>query len=331
MEYTIKQISKIIGGKVFGDDTLLVTGVSSIENADEGDISFIKNEKFVNKALETKASAIVTHRSIIETKKTLIVVENPFLSFIKLLKVISDQKQQQPREIHSSAEISIISSIGHNISIGANVIIKGDTQIGNNVTIYPNTYIGATCIIGDDSIIYPNVTIREEVTIGKRTIIHSGTTIGDDGFGFLQIDGKHVKIPQVGTVEIGDDVEIGSNVTIARAALDKTIIGSGVKIDNHCHVAHNVSIGENSMLIGYAKLAGGITIGKNVMIAADASIVDHTVIGDNCIIGAASDVYKDLKPGSVVWGSPAKPINLEKRIQVLTKKLPEIYNKIKNL
>ncbi len=331
MEYTIKQINKIIGGKVLGDDTLLVTGVSSIDNADEGDISFIKNERLVNKALETKASAIVTHRPIKETKKTLIVVANPFLSFIKLLKVVSDQKQQQSRKIHSSAEISKISSIGHNISIGANVIIKGNTQIGNNVTIYPNTYIGAACIIGDDCLIYPNVTIREEVTIGKRTIIHSGTTIGDDGFGFLQIDGKHVKIPQVGTVEIGDDVEIGSNVTIARAALDKTIIGSGVKIDNHCHVAHNVSIGENSMLVGYAKLAGGITIGKNVMIAADASIVDHTVIGDNCIIGAASDVYKDLKAGSVVWGSPAKPINIEKRIQVLTKKLPEIYNKIKKL
>ncbi len=330
MEYTIKQINKIIDGKILGDDSLLVTGVSSIENADEGDISFIKNEEFVSKAIETKASAIVSHRPILETKKTLIIVSNPFLSFIKLLKVISDQKQQQPRKIHSSAEISKNSSIGNNISVGANVVICGNTQIGNNVTIYPNTYIGTNCKIGDDSTIYPNVTIREEVTIGIRAIIHSGATIGDDGFGFLQIDGKHVKIPQVGTVEIGDDVEIGSNVTVARAALDKTIIKSGVKIDNHSHVAHNVTIGEDSMLIGYAKLSGGIKIGKNVMIAADVSIIDHTIIGDNCIIGAASDVYKDLEAGSVVWGSPAKPINTEKRIQVLIKKLPELYNKIKN-
>ncbi len=331
MEYTVKQISKITGGQVLGDETLIVTGVSSIENACEGEISFIKNEKFVYKALETNASAIVTHRPISETKKTLIVVENPFLSFTKLLNVISTQKQTQPRNIHSSVEISKKQSIGHNISIGANVVIEENSHIGNNVTIYPNTYIGANCIIGDDSIIYPNVTIREDVTIGKRAIIHSNSSIGDDGFGFIQIDGKHVKIPQIGTVEIGDDVEIGSNVTIARAALDKTIIGSGVKIDNHCHVAHNVTIGDNSMLIGYAKLSGGIKIGKNVMIAADASVVDHTVIGDNCIIGAASDVYKDLEPGSVVWGSPAKPVNIEKRIQVIIKKLPEIYNKIKKL
>ncbi|MCP5004575.1 MAG: hypothetical protein GY941_11660 [Planctomycetes bacterium] len=153
--------------------------------------------------------------------------------------------------------------------------------------------------------------------------------MGGDGFGYLQVKGKHIKIPQVGSVEIGDDVEIGSNVTIDRAALDKTIIGSGVKIDNHSHIAHNVVIGENSMLIAYAKIAGGARIGKNVLIAEDVGITDHAVIGDNCIIGGGSNVYKNLKPGSVVWGSPAKPIDQEKRIQVIIKKLPEIYKKIK--
>ena len=258
MEYTIKQISKIIGGKVLGDDNLIISGVSSIENAEEGDISFIKNERFVSKVLQTKASAVVSHRPIEEAGKTLVVVDNPFLSFIKLLKVISDEKQQQPRTIHPTAVISKESSLGNNISVGANVVIDGNTRIGNNVTIYPNVFIGTRCKIGDDSIIYPNVTIREEVTIGNRAIIQSGASIGDDGFGFLQIKGKHVKIPQVGTIEIGDDVAIGSNVTIARAALDKTIISSGVKIDNHSHIAHNCSIGKDTMLIAYAKLAGGV-------------------------------------------------------------------------
>jgi UDP-3-O-[3-hydroxymyristoyl] glucosamine N-acyltransferase len=331
MEFTIKQISKIIDGKILGNDNLRITGVSSIENADDGDISFIKNERFVSKVLKTKASAIVSHRPIEETKKTLIIVDNPFPAFLKLLKIISDQKQQQPRTIHPSAVISKDSSIGDNISIGANVVIDGNTQIGNNVTIYPNAFIGTSCKIGDDSIIYPNVTIREEVTIGKRVVIQSGASIGDDGFGFLQIDGKHVKIPQVGTIEIGDDVSIGSNVTIARAALDKTIISSGVKIDNHSHIAHNCTIGENSMLIAYAKLAGGVKIGKNVMIAEDVGVTDHVVIADNCMVGAASNVYKSLEPGSVVWGSPAKPITFEKRLQVLIKKLPDIYRKTKDL
>ncbi len=331
MKYTIKEVSNIIGGKVVGNEDLCITGVSSIENAEEGDISFIKNERFVSKALQTKASAVVSHRPIDETKKTLIIVDDPFFSFIKLLKVISDIKQQQPRTVHPSAVISKDSSIGDNISVGANVVIDGNTQIGQNVTIYPNVYIGTNCKIGDDSTIYANATIREEVTIGERAVIQSGASIGDDGFGFLQIEGKHVKIPQVGTIEIGDDVSIGSNVTIARAALDKTVISSGVKIDNHSHIAHNCTIGENSMLIAYAKLAGGVKIGKNVMIAEDVGITDHVEIADNCMVGAASNVYKNLEPGSVVWGSPAKPITFEKRLQVLIKKLPDIYKKVKNL
>ncbi|ODS31049.1 MAG: UDP-3-O-(3-hydroxymyristoyl) glucosamine N-acyltransferase [Candidatus Scalindua rubra] len=329
MEFTIKQINKIIGGKVQGNDNLLITGVSSIENANKGDISFIKNERFVNKVFETKASAVVVHRPIKETDKTLIIVDNPFLAFIKLLKVVSDQKQLQPRIIHPSAVIAKNTSLGKDISVGANVVIDEKTQIGNNITILPNVFIGKNCKIGDNSTIYPNVTIREEVTIGKHVIIHSGTTVGDDGFGYIQIKGKHVKIPQVGTIEIGDDVEIGSNVTIARATLDKTIISSGVKIDNHSHIAHNVFIGEDTMLIAYAKIAGGAKVGKNVMIAEDVGITDHAEIGDNCIIGGGSNVYKSLKAGSIVWGSPAKPINLEKRIQVLIKKLPEIYKKTK--
>ncbi len=331
MKYTIKEVSNIIGGEVAGNEDLCITGVSSIENAEEVDISFIKNERFIIKAIESRASAVVSHRPIEETDKTLIIVDDPFLSFIKLLKVISDKKQQQPRAIHQSAVISKDSSIGDNISVGANVVIDGNTQIGQNVTIYPNVYIGTNCNIGDDSVIYANATNREEVTIGKRAVIQSGASIGDNGFGYLQIKGKHVKIPQVGTIEIGDDVSIGSNVTIARAALDKTIIASGVKIDNHSHIAHNCTIGENSMLIAYAKLAGGVKIGKNVMIAEDVGVTDHVEIADNCMVGAASNVYKSLEPGTIVWGSPAKPITFEKRLQVLIKKLPDIYKKVKNL
>lgn len=329
MKFTLKQINKIIDGKLHGNDNLLITGVSSIENSKEGDITFIKDERFVNRILKTEASAVVVHRPIKETDKALIIVDNPFLAFIKLLKLVSDQKLSQPRIIHQTAIVAKNTSLGNDISIGANVVIDENTKIGDNVTIYPNVFIGKKCEIGNCTTIFPNVTIREEVIIGKQVIIHSGTSIGDDGFGYLQIEGKHVKIPQVGTVEIGDDVEIGSNVTIARAALDKTIISNGVKIDNHSHIAHNVFIGEDTMLIAYAKIAGGAKVGKNVMIAEDVGITDHAVIGDNCMIGGGSKVYKSLKPGSVVWGSPAKPITLEKRIQVLIKKLPDIYDKIK--
>lgn len=331
MELTLNQINKITGGKLHGNGELVISGVSSIDNSKEGDITFIKNEEYVNKVFSTNASAVVVHRLIEKSEKPLIIVDHPFLEFTKILQYVSSQKLSRPKIIHPSAVIADSVSIGKNGSIGANVVIEENTSIGDNVIIYPNVFIGKDCKIGDNSVIYPAVVIREEVIIGKRAIIHSGTTIGDDGFGFLQVKGKHVKIPQVGTVEIGDDVEIGSKVTVARAALDKTIISNGVKIDNHSHVAHNVFIGENSMLVGYAKLAGGVKLGKNVIIAEGAGVSDHVEIGDNCIVGGGSSVYKSLKPGSVVWGSPAKPINKEKRIQVIIKKLPEIYKKTRKL
>ncbi|HHT9126160.1 MAG TPA: UDP-3-O-(3-hydroxymyristoyl)glucosamine N-acyltransferase [Candidatus Brocadiia bacterium] len=343
MNYTLSQIQSIIGGKLIGDSNLRIIGVGSINNAAPGDITFIKDEAFVDRIQKTNASAVVVHRVIDGAKKPLIVVDNPFLAFSKFLAVISKEKQKRPTGIHPTAIISKNALIGKDISIGAYVVIEDDVKVGDRVTIYPNVFVGHDSTIGDDSIIYPNVTIREEVIIGKRAIIHAGTVIGDDGFGYLQArpersEGspptcrRHVKIPQVGTVEIGDDVEIGANVTIARAALDKTVIGRGVKIDNHSHIAHNVIIGEDSMLIAYAKIAGGAVIGKNVMIAEDVGVTDHAKIGDNCVIGGGSNVFKkSLEPGSIVWGSPAKPINLEKRIQALIKKLPQMMESLREL
>lgn len=332
MNYSLSQIQSITGGKLVGDDNLRITGVGSIDSATEGDVTFIKDETYVDKIQTTRASAVVVHREIDGAEKPLIVVDNPFLAFTKLLAVVARENQQRPRGVHPTAIISENASIGAEVSIGAYVVVEDNVRIGDRVSIYPNVFIGHDSAVGEESVIYPNVIIREEVIIGKRAIIHAGTVIGDDGFGYLQVDGRHAKIPQVGTVEIGDDVEIGSKVTIARAALDKTIIGNGVKIDNHSHIAHNVVIGDDSMLIAYAKIAGGATIGKNVMIAEDVGVTDHAKIGDKCIIGGGSNVYKkNIEPGSIIWGSPAKPINLEKRIQALIKKLPQMMESLKEL
>lgn len=329
MKYTLKQIQSIIGGKIIGKGDVIITGIASIESAKKDDITFIKDDTLIKNALVSKASAMVVHREIQALKKPQIIVDNPFLAFTKFMEVVARERYRRPIGIHPTAVISKEATIGKGVSIGAYVVIDDYVNIGNNVTIYPNTFVGRESRIGNDSIIHANVTIREDVIIGKRVIIHCNSVIGDDGFGYLQLNGKHTKIPQVGTVEIGDDVEIGSMVTICRAAIDKTVIGNGVKIDNHSHIAHNVIIGDNTMLIAYAKIAGSTRIGKNVMIAEDVGITDHITIGDNCVIGGGSNVYKSLEASSIVWGSPAKPINEEKRIQVLIKKLPEIYNAIK--
>ena len=329
MKYTLNQIQSIIGGKIIGNGNFAITGIASVEAAKEGDITFVKNDTLVPHAIVSKASAIVVHREISELKKPQIVVENPFLAFARFMDIVAKERFKRPLSIHPASVISKEAIVGKGVSVGAYAVIDDNARIGDNVTIYPNVFIGKESCIGDDSVIYASVSIREGVVIGKRAIIHCNSVIGDDGFGYLQIKGRHTKIPQIGTVEIGDDVEIGSMVTICRAALDKTIIGNGVKIDNHSHIAHNVTIGDNTMLIAYAKIAGGARIGKNVMIAEDVGITDHATIGDNCVIGGGSNVYKSLEPGSIVWGSPAKPINEEKRIQVIIKKLPEMYNVIK--
>lgn len=331
MKYTLNEIQVITGGKIIGSGDTCITGIASVEVAREGDITFIKNDSLVPQALASQASAIILHREIPALKKPQIVVENPYLAFTKFMEIVAKERYMRPTGIHPTAVIGKDATIGKGVSIGAHVIIEDNVRIGNCVTIYPNTFIGKESYIGDDTIIYANVSIRENIIIGKRAIIHCNSVIGDDGFGYLQIEKGHVKIPQVGIVEIGDDVEVGAMVTICRAALDKTIIGNGVKIDNHSHIAHNVTIGDNSMLIAYAKIAGSTKIGKNVLIAEDVGVTDHVTIGDNCVIGGGSNVYKSLKAGSVVWGSPAKPITEEKRIQVLIKKLPEIYNAMKRL
>lgn len=331
MEYTLSQIHSITGGTLVGDGNVTITGAGSLEGAVPGDISFVKGEELVKKALKTRAAALVAHREIPETGKPLIVVDNPFLAFIKFLQVVVEKNTAQPKGVHPLASVSKSSSLGKDTSVGACSIIEEGAEIGNNVTIHPLVYIGRNTRIGDNTVIYPQVSVRESVTIGKHVVIQSGTVIGGDGFGYLQVEGRHVKIPQIGTVEIGDDVEIGCNVTIDRATMDKTVISRGVKIDNHSHVAHNVIIGEDSMLIAYAKIAGGAVVGKNVMLAEDVGVTDHAVIGDRSVVGGGANVYKSIPPGSVVWGSPAKPIMEEKRLQALLKKLPEMRDTLKKL
>ncbi|MFQ5957069.1 MAG: UDP-3-O-(3-hydroxymyristoyl)glucosamine N-acyltransferase [Candidatus Brocadiales bacterium] len=331
MEYTLSQIHSITGGTLVGDGSVKITGVGSLEAAGPGDISFVKEEGLVKSALCTRATALVTHRDIPELGKPLIVVENPFLAFIRFLQLITERNTSQPKGVHPLALVSKGASLGKDASVGAHSVVEEGAVIGDNVTIHPMVYVGRDTRVGDETVIYPQVTVRESITIGKRVVIHSGTVIGGDGFGYLQVEGRHVKIPQVGTVEIGDDVEIGCNVTIDRATMDKTVIARGVKIDNHSHVAHNVVIGEDSMLIAYAKIAGGAVIGKNVMIAEDVGVTDHAVVGDGSTVGGGANVYKSIPPGSVVWGSPAKPIMEEKRLQAILKKLPEMRDTLKEL
>jgi UDP-3-O-[3-hydroxymyristoyl] glucosamine N-acyltransferase len=209
--------------------------------------------------------------------------------------------------------------------------VEDGVTIGDEAVIYAGSFVGQGSKIGAGTLIYPNVSIREYVTVGNRAVIHSGTVIGSDGFGFATIDGLHHKIPQIGTVEVGDDVEIGANVTIDRARFEKTIIGKGTKIDNLVQIAHNVIIGENSIIVAQVGISGSTTIGKNVILAGQAGVVGHISIGDNAVVMAQAGVSKSVPEKTMVWGYPAKPAKVAKRVNACVQNLPKLFETITQL
>jgi len=324
----LSEIAKHIEGRLEGDDRN-IKGVSTLDDAGPDEITFLANPKYTNKALATKAGAIIVS-SKIEKDISQIVVVNSYHGYARTLSLIYPPKELKPG-------ISEMSSLGKDADVASsatvypNVFIGNNTKVGEGCIIYPGCYIGDKCSIGDNTIIYANVSIYDGCEIGKDCIIHSGTVIGGDGYGFVWDGEKHLKIPQIGTVVIGDNVELGSNCTVDRAALTKTIIGSGVKIDNMVHIAHNVTIGENSLIVAQAGIAGSTHIGKHVTIAGQAGIVGHLEIGDFCVITSKTGVSSNLTTGSVVSGSPEMDHKKWLRAQAVIKKLPELNKRIKEL
>jgi len=224
MQKTLAEIASIVNGEVVGDKDLVITGLGGIQEAGEGDITFLANPKYIPFSKKTKASAIIVSRDVEIPEKSVIRTDNPSLAFTNLMASITEEGDFFPKGIHKDAFIAGDAVLGKNVSVGPYAIIEGKANIGDNTVIYGGSYVGSHTSTGNDCLIYPNVTVREKVTIGNRVIVHSGAVIGSDGFGFVQVEGVHKKIPQIGTVAVGDDVEIGANVTIDRARFDKTII-----------------------------------------------------------------------------------------------------------
>ncbi len=331
MHKTLREIAELIKGEVVGDDNIVITGVAGIKEAYEGDITFLANPKYFPLIDKTRASAIITSRDIKKTPKPIIRTDNPSLAFAKIISLIVPPAVTHPKGIHPTAILGKDAVIGQNVAIGAYAVIEDDVSIGDNTIIYAGCYIGHHTKIGSDTLIYANVSIREQATIGRRVIIHSGTVIGSDGFGFVTIKGLHHKIPQIGTVQIGDDVEIGANVTIDRARFDKTIIGSGTKIDNLVQIAHNVVVGENSIIVAQVGISGSAIIGKGVTLAGQAGIAGHITVGDGAIIAGKAGVTKSVPPNTTVSGYPAKPHDVAKRVNACIQNLPRLYNTVAEL
>lgn len=331
MQRTLKEIAEFIDGEVIGNESTVITGVSGIKEANAGDITFLANPKYFPLMDKTRASAVITSRDVQKTAKPIIRTDNPSLAFAKIISFIMPSEVTHPKGIHPAAILGKKVELGKNVAIGAYTVVEDNASIGENTVIYPGCFIGANTKIGSDTLIYANVSIRERITIGNRVIIHSGTVIGSDGFGFVMIKGMHHKIPQIGTVQIDDDVEIGANVTIDRARFDKTVIGRGTKIDNLVQIAHNVIIGENSIIVAQAGISGSTLIGKNVTLAGQAGLVGHITVGDNAIVAAQAGVTKSVPADTLVSGYPARPHDKAKRVNACIQNLPKLYEAVSAL
>lgn len=330
MKKTLKEIADHVGGEVSGDGDLIISGVSGIAEANEGDITFIANPKYMEYITKTEASAIIVSPEIQFDKKPLVKVDNPYLAFASVVALmtetvrdlfgISDKAHVHPdAKIHSKTAIYPLAYVG-----------KG-AKVKEGTVVYPGVYIGDGAMVGRDSILYPNVTVMDRCVIGDRVTVHSGTVIGSDGFGFAHEGTKHVKFPQVGIVRIDDDVEIGSNCSIDRAAMGATWIKSNVIMDNLIQIGHNVVIEEGSIIIAQVGISGSTKIGKNVILSGQAGLVGHIKIGDGVFVTAKAGIPKDIPPGEVVSGYPAMPHRKWLKAMGAVSKLPEMRKEFERL
>lgn len=317
MRTSLADIARLVGGELVGDGKIQITGCSGIQEAKDGDITFLAHAKYLPQAQSSRASAIIIPRQMSSAQlsgQTLIRADNPSLAFTQVLNhFLAQGPDLRPKGIHKTA------------------VIAKDARIAKTAAIGPHCTIGRHVRIGEDCLIYPNVTIYDGVQIGNRVIIHSGTVIGSDGYGYVTVDGKHIKIPQVGTVVIEDDVEIGANVAIDRARFDKTVIGEGTKIDNLVHIAHNVIIGKHCLIVAQVGVSGSARLGNYVVLAGQVGVVGHLTIGDGAVVGAQSGVSKSIKAGEQVFGYPAQPIKEALRTNAHIQRLGQYVETIKDL
>ena len=324
----LDELAARIGGVLHGDPAVEVTGVAGVREAGPGDLTFLADPRYEEAAAETRAAAILVAADHRRFARPVIEHPDPLRAFFAAVALLHPPPPPPPPGIHPTAVVGPGVGLGDQVSIGPQAVIEAGAEIGARSIIGALVYIGREARIGTGCLLYPQVVIREECVLGDRVIVHSGSVIGSDGYGFRREGERHIKVPQIGRVVIGDDVEIGASCAIDRGTLGDTVIEHGTKFDNLVHVGHNVRIGANSLVIAQVGIGGSAVVGKGVILAGQAGIAGHVAIGDQAQIGGQAGIIASVEPGEQLWGTPAMPLHQAKRVYAAIRRTPEILREI---
>jgi UDP-3-O-[3-hydroxymyristoyl] glucosamine N-acyltransferase len=333
----LSELARDIGGRVIGDGQVLIQNVASIEDAGPGEITFLANPRYQSHLSRCRASAIIVGPGVIkddsvqETGKGYLEISDPYLAFARVLQMFA-RPVRYDKKISLRASVDPTASLGADVTLFPGVFVGAGVRVGRETVLYPGVFLGDGAQVGDECVLHPNVVVREGCCIGNRVILHAGVVVGSDGFGYAGHGDGRIKIPQVGTVEIQDDVEIGANTTVDRATFGKTVIERRAKIDNLVQIAHNVTVGENSIIAAQVGIAGSTRIGKDVTLLGQVGILNHLRIGDGATIGPQSGIPRSVPPGVVLSGGiAAAPHHEWLKVMTLLPQLPKLWNLVRAL
>ena len=335
-EKRLRDLAEYVGGRVIGDGSVVISRVLPIEEAGHGDITFLANPRYARFIAASKASAVIVAPQVVgadlaTAERSFLEVAQPYVAFAKILQLFAPSAEYR-REIATSAHVEPTAKLGANVSVYPNVYVGKNAKVGDRTVLLPGVFLGDRVEVGNDCLLHPNVVVRDRCRLGNKVILHAGVVIGSDGFGYAGSGDQRIKIPQVGIVEIEDNVEIGANATIDRATLGRTLICRGAKIDNLVQIAHNVTVGENSVIAAQAGIAGSTKLGKNVTLAGQVGVVNHIEIGEGATIGPQSGVPQSVPAGALLSGGiGVAPHHQWLKVMTLLPQLPKLWNLVRTL
>ncbi len=329
---TLGELRQILDqGEVAGDPEFVCRELRGLEDAGPEDLSFVKERRNVPQALRSQAGALLVPERLAESQAHQLILDRPFEALTRLLGRLAAEKRPLRPGVHPRAVVDEAAVLGADVEVGPGAVIEAGVRVGDRTAVHANVFVGPRCRIGSDCVLHPNVVLREDVSLGDRVIIRSGSVLGSEGYGFLPRPGRPFKIPQVGGVEIGDEVEIGALSTIDGATFGKTVIAEGSKLGDMVHVGHNGKVGPNVLLLPLVALAGSVEVGEESLIAARSSSADNRKLGKRVRVGGGSTIFDDLEDDAEVWGRPARPKLQEMRIQTALAKLPQLVRDVRRL